>query len=28
METKYFDNKNIRDKAKIVDENQLYGLYY
>jgi hypothetical protein len=28
METKYFDNKNIRDKAKSVDENQLYGLYY
>lgn len=28
MDTRYFDNKNIRDKAKIVDENQLYGLYY
>ena len=28
MDTRYFDDKNIRDKAKIVDENQLYGLYY
>jgi hypothetical protein len=28
METKYFDNRNIREKAKIIDENQLYGLYY
>ncbi len=28
MDTRYFDNKNIRDKAKIVDESQLYGLYY
>lgn len=28
MDTRYFDNKNIREKAKTVDENQLYGLYY
>jgi hypothetical protein len=28
MDTRYFDDKNIRDKAKIVDESQLYGLYY
>jgi len=28
MDTRYFDNKNIRDKAKIVDESLLYGLYY
>lgn len=28
MDTRYFDDKNIRDKVKIVDENQLYGLYY
>jgi len=28
MDTRYFDKKNIREKAKIVDESQLYGLYY
>ncbi|MGV8109813.1 DUF5677 domain-containing protein [Methanospirillum sp.] len=28
MDTRYFDNKNIRDKAKFVDEKDLYGLYY
>lgn len=28
MDTKYFDNQNIRLKAESVDEKQLYGLYY
>lgn len=28
MDTRYFDDKNIREKAKIVDESHLYGLYY
>ena len=28
MDTKYFDNQNIRSKAADVDEKQLYGLYY
>lgn len=28
MDTKYFDNQNIRLKAESVDEKKLYGLYY
>lgn len=28
MDTSYFDKKNIREKAKLVDEKELYGLYY
>ncbi|NJA22678.1 hypothetical protein GSQ29_20090, partial [Clostridioides difficile] len=28
MDTKYFDKQNIRSKAEIVGEKELYGLYY
>jgi hypothetical protein len=28
MDTRYFDKKSIREKAEIVDEKELYGLYY
>lgn len=28
MDTRYFDNQNIRLKAESVDEKNLYGLYY
>lgn len=28
MDTRYFDNQNIRLKAESVDEKSLYGLYY
>lgn len=28
MDTRYFDNQNIRLKAKDVNEEKLYGLYY
>ncbi|MBN2734876.1 MAG: hypothetical protein JXQ82_08495 [Methanomicrobiaceae archaeon] len=28
MDTRYFDNLNIRKKAEIVDEKELYDLYY
>ena len=28
MDTKYFDNQNIRLKAESVGEKELYGLYY
>lgn len=28
MDTSYFDKQNIREKAKAVDETELYGLYY
>lgn len=28
MDTKYFDNQNIRGKAESVNEKKLYGLYY
>lgn len=28
MDTKYFDSKNIRNKADSVNEKDLYGLYY
>ena len=28
MDTKYFNNERIRDKANKVDEKDLYGLYY
>lgn len=28
MDTRYFDNTNIRIKAESVDEKKLYGLYY
>ena len=28
MDTKYFDKQNIRQKAEMVNEKDLYGLYY
>ena len=28
MDTRYFNNQNIRLKAEEVDEKELYGLYY
>lgn len=28
MDTSYFDKQNIREKANLVDEKELYGLYY
>lgn len=28
MDTTYFDKKNIRDKAKSVNEKELFGFYY
>jgi hypothetical protein len=28
MDTKYFDKQNIRSKAEMVGEKELYGLYY